>query len=414
MYKLFSTFMNFDKNNIYDKYIYLDNNATTKPCEEAIKLYNENLFLGNASSLYATKCYDIINNVKDNILLYMGLSNFEYTVIFTSCASESINTFFNTMYQYNKNIPIVTSSYEHVTTMLSINKKFNNIIYVEPNIRGIITIENLNDKIKQCNEKYNSQEIIVNIMQTNNELGSTNFIKKEQLVSRSRIIYHSDIVQAFSKYPINKADIYSISFHKLYGMAGAGALVIRNNLLYIFLKYPQINGHQNNNLRGGTENIAMIASIGAALKSTFNDRINKNISLNYKKNIILINLSKNNNVIDYVKYYDSDIKEIMYPYEIIVFHTNSINTIYMFIIYSDSVVDVSSIKMQKKLLDNGIIVSTGSACNKGKRSHVLSSVRVPESLAKCTLRISLGDYNTVDDCVTFCNVLKKTILSFIH
>ena len=396
---------------IYSSNIYLDNNATTKPCIDAIISYNKHLYLGNASALYATKCIDIINVTKILLLKCLHLPTDKYTVIFNSCASESINTFFNTMYQYNNNIPIISSSYEHITTLLAINK-FNNVTFINPDIYGIVSVDSVNKSILQQatqNLQQAANSVIVNIMQTNNELGSTNNINKKNLLHHNNIIYHVDIVQAFSKYPIVSADAYSISFHKIYGIPGCGALVISNKLLGIFAKYAQIKGHQNDHLRGGTENIAMIASINATLTSTFNNRVYKNNELLRKKNIIIDTLYKNNNVISYAKFYATydtnfDVSKFdKHEIIIVIIETNSINTILL------SVLNINNKILQLELLKRGVIVSIGSACSKGSKSHVLESIKAPKIIINGALRISIGDNNTDHDCYNFCYILNECL-----
>lgn len=402
------------KKSIYDSNVYLDNNATTKPCNAAIIAYNENIFLGNASSLYATKCVDILKTTRENLLYCIGLPSDSFTVIFTGCASESINGFLNTMYQNNSDSLVITTSYEHITALLC-SKKFKNIIYIDPDVNGIVSLEKVQNAIQNKAVSSTNLPIIVNIMQTNNETGSTNFINKRDLPNPDSLIYHADIVQAFCKYPIIEADAYSISFHKIYGIQGCGALVINNKLCPIFKKYAQIKGHQNDHMRGGTENIALISSINATLIDTFNNRSEKNKELLDKKNLILDILRKENYSSPYSKYYDIDDKTAssiaITPYELVIFDTNSINTILVSVLISNNK-NFTNLALQKKLLENKIIISIGSACSKGKGSHVLKALKSPSIVMNGALRISLGDNNTDNDCYIFCSAFKKCIEYF--
>jgi len=390
------------RRSIFKSSIYLDNNATTKPCKAAIKAYNENIFLGNASSLYANENRKIIEKTKAKIIECTGLSSNEYSIIFTSCASESINIFFNTLYEHNNNYNVVTTTYEHPTTMICL-EKFKNIQYLSPDVNGLINAGHI----------INKQPLIVNIMQTNNEIGSTNFINLSQLPLGS--IYHVDIVQSLSKYPLPHAHAYSISLHKLQGFTSSGILIIHNSLLPIFHKHPQIAGHQNDKLRGGTENTALIASIYGALTETFHNRLNKNILLLDKKMYILNILSDKFMFSPYSKYYNlpDDIIGDIYPLELVLISPlTSINTIFLSIVPA-GYRTFDNFQFQKKLLKKGIIISLGSVCNKTKESHVLRAIKAPRIIRNGVIRISLGDGNTYNDCYMFTEEFTKLLINML-
>jgi cysteine desulfurase len=371
-------------NNIYDEYVYLDNNATTRPNRGAIEEFNKNMFLGNASVGYASKARKIIERTRSYILWCAGLDPDEYIVVLTSGASESINMFINTMMKYNPNYNIQTSSYEHATTMDCL--KQYSAKYINPDVYGIINPHDF---------KY-EPNLIVTLIMTHNEIGSTNNINKEDLPEGC--IYHADVVQSFGKHPLVRADAYSISFHKLYGFPGSGALIIHKNLLPIFKTCPRICGHQNYKLRGGTENVAQIASIYGALKETFKNRVQKNIQLISKKEYIVRLLAQHYPFVDYAKYVINPVKYHRTLFEFTVINQHSINTIFL---ASVSIFPVCNKVLQTRLLTKKIIVGLGAACS--EKNTVLDSVFAPPIIKQSIIRVSLGDYNTYADCRRFVN-----------
>lgn len=378
--------------NIYNSHIYLDNNATTQPSLECVFEFNKHIYHGNASALYGQNAKNILNRTRNKILECAQLDPSEYIVILTSGASESINVFINTLMKYNNAYNIITSSYEHTTTLDCV-RQYKNVTYINPNPFGYLHPQSIPAFKTPC---------IVSLIMTHNEIGNTNYIHKQDLPLKD-CIYHVDAVQSFGKYPLVTADAYTFSFHKLYGFPGIGALVIHKSLYPAFKAYPQICGHQNYNLRGGTENIALIASVYGALNQTFKNRLYKNIQLYCKKNYILAKLNEYYPVIDYGLYVaNKGHKVTPYKYEFTVINLNSINTLFL----STLNPYVCKYKLQKALLKQNIIVGTGSACNSNGDNHVLKALDVPQLVKQGTLRISVGDNNTYREC-------KKFVIAFI-
>lgn len=380
---------------VYDSYVYLDNNATTKPNKGAIVEFNKNMFLGNASAGYATRARDVIDRTRRYILWCAGLPPEDYIVILTSGASESINMFINTMMTHNPNSTIQTSSYEHATTIECL--KQYGARYVSPDITGVVNPKDFKP----------APNLIVTLIMTHNEIGSTNFINKEDLPD---CVYHADVVQSFGKHPLVRADAYSMSFHKLYGFPGSGALIIHKSLFSIFKMCPRICGHQNYSLRGGTENVAQIASIYGALKETFRNRIQKNALLLNKKEYILNLLAAHYPFVEYWRYVAAPAKHRSTLFEFTVVNAHSVNTIFLSAI---SALPCCNRVIQSKLMAKKIIVGLGAACSESARqSAVLDSIMAPPIVRQGIIRVSLGDYNTFADCRRFVSAYISVLHGF--
>lgn len=366
-------------NNVYKSYVYLDNNATTKPNNSAIFEFNKCLFLGNASAHYGHKARRIIERTRNTILKCAELDPKEYIVILTSGASESINMFINTLMLDDPNRRIQTSSYEHKTTMDCLEKYSSKTTYISPNEYGEISSKSFTPM----------DNLVVTLIMAHNEYGSVNYIDKHDLPP---CIYHVDVVQGFGKYPLPRADAYTISFHKLNGFQGCGALIIHYSLYEIFKSRAQICGTQNYNTRGGTENIPLIASIHGALIEKFTDRSIKNTLLLDKKEYILNNLSR------YYRIFDYRSEHVLGPVQLTVINLNSINTIYLCVLFV-GIPQICGKYLCSKLYDDyKIIVSTGSACN---TSNINKHTFIPDILKISGIRISLGDDTRYSDCRKF-------------
>jgi cysteine desulfurase len=337
------------------------------------------------------------------LLHYAQLSERDYFVIFTSGASEANNMVFKAFNEYDPNLIVVTTQYEHATSMKCLSR-LSNVTYIAPDMHGHINVSDVNTSITTSNT-------LVSIMAVNNEIGSINNINKEDLLP---CIYHADCAQAFGKYTLPSADLYSISFHKLYGFPGIGALIVKREYLKIFQTCPHIAGSQNFNCRGGTENIPLIASTIGAMHETFTNRIQKNIQLYDNVNYILFLLNQRYIISPYDKYYNQPdtITGDIDPYDIVLISSDSINTLLISIVKFGPLTNrICNRKIQQKMLDKKIIISIGSACGslKENNSHVLTAINAPFVIRSGVIRISLGDYNTKSDCRKFVNALTQTM-----
>jgi cysteine desulfurase len=280
-------------------------------------------------------------------------------------------------------------------------------------------------------------------MHVNNEIGVVNDIAQIAKAAQSRgIPFHTDAVQSIGKWPIAMAqsgqeiDALSLSFHKLYGPTGIGALVVSPRVAKLLGKTPQICGSQNSGLRGGTDNVSGIAGSSESMRVTFKHRCAKNKHLmDMKARIIqtLVGFFKFGKIDRYVG--KPDTFAVMGPDRSgqehkrnwngeIVFlgptlgcgmpnlGKTSPNTLLMsFVKYGPLEQHFCNVRLKHELWESGIIVSIGSACNTAnpQPSHVLKELRLPYIVRCGVIRVSLGDYNTIDECDQFCRKLIELV-----
>lgn len=395
--------------------VYLNNNATTfmppVVCKEINKWFNS----GNASVDMKSK--ELIDNSKKLISKFNNAPLDNYEIIFTSCASESNSTIINAVASQSKNKNIITSSIEH-NSILKALKALNNIKVkiVEPDKYGLINPEDVEKLI-------DSNTILISIMYMNNEIGSINNVKEiGRIANKSNIIFHCDAVQMYGKCRINiqkmNIDVLSASFHKLYGPPGIGLLIMSKTILrkHNVDFVPLIAGSQNNNLRGGTENIPYIAGAISALRWNFHNRKEKNQKICKLMEYLKERISSEYllvNYADFSKTLLNDNKVVIVYYGHKSDKEQSCNTILLSI--GSNRVKVCNIKMKKYLESKNLILGIGSACNASnkKSSHVLFSLNVPPVLRRGTLRVSLGDYNNMNEIKLFCDVYLRMINKMI-
>ena len=372
------------------KEIYLDNSATTRVCDlavlESVKMMKEHY--GNPSSnhqkgLQAENVLDDSRKVISDVLHCRTDELF-----FTSGGTESNNiailgTALSRKHMGNR---IVTSYIEHSSVlgaMEQLEKRGFEVIYLKPDRYGMISQAQLINAI-------NKKTILVSLMFVNNEIGTLfpiNDIKKIIKSKNSPAAFHSDAVQAFGKIPINVkrlgVDLLSISAHKIHGPKGVGALYISKGLK---VKPIFFGGGQEAGISPGTEPMPAIAGFKGAVTELKNYNVNKIVQLN---SYCIRLLSKNNQIV------------INSPPNAI---PNIINI---------SVKRIKSETMTNFLSSKGIYVSNGSACSKGKRSHVLKAIGLPDELIDSSIRVSFSRYNTIEDVEYFIKCLNEGISQLI-
>ena len=266
---------------------------------------------------------------------------------------------------------IVTSAIEHSSIMESMayleNEGFQ-VTYLTPDENGVIPM----DKIK---EAVDDKTILVSVMMANNEVGSINDIAKIRKIvtaKKSPALIHTDAVQAFGKLNIKvkklDVDLMTISSHKIHGPKGVGALYIKKGKRILPIHF---GGEQEKKIRPGTEALPLIGAFGVAVSEL---EIDKNYQLVQELN-------------DYAKSKLSSIDSVT---------LNSKDNALPYIL-NISVKGIRSETMLHYLAQNNVYVSSGSACAKGKPSHVLSAMGVSRDSADSALRISFSKLNTKDD-----------------
>ncbi len=375
------------------KKIYLDHNATTKCSEE---VYNEMLpyfkeHFGNPSSVYSlgldTK--EVINAARSKVAKLINAKEDE--IIFTSCASEAnVTAIMNATKTFPNKKHIITTMIEHASIMETMKYLENNgyeVTYLSVNNLGQIDLLEIENSIRK-------DTCLIAVMMANNEIGNIYPIKEIACIANEHNIYfHCDAVQAVGKVRIDVknlgVDTLSIAGHKINAPKGIGVLYVRNDISFT----PLIFVHQENNRRGGTENVPYIVGLGKASEMILEDNYQTSGKIKELRDYMEKEIKKN--ISDVFIYGDMDNRM---P------NTSSI-----------AFLGVDATKLMMMLESFGIFVSTGSACNSeiAEPSHVL--VACGADLEKYQpIRISLGKENTkeeidifVRNLINIVNVLRK-------
>jgi len=373
---------------------YLDNSATTKPCKECINAVSamlENNW-GNPSSLHSLG----INAMKDVIAARtaiadsLGVSKEE--IIFTSGGTEANNMAIFGAVKARKRLGnrIITTAIEHESVLQSaqeLEKQGFEVIYLKPDKNGNITKEQLFDAV-------NKETILVSIMYINNEVGSVlpvESIARAVKKADSPALIHLDCVQAYGKININPkklgAHMVTVSAHKVHGPKGIGALYISKDANLTDQNFARtFGGEQEKKLRPGTESAPLIAGFGAAVKSMSVTAQQKN----------------------YIKELNEYAKTQLGSVDGITFNSPDNASAYIINLYVPTFMRSQTI-IQELCANYDIYVSNGSACAKGKRSHVLTSMGLSDEVIDKSIRVSLCANNTKEDIDNLVNALKDLI-----
>lgn len=375
------------------KTIYFDHAATTAVAPE-VKEAMEPYFCenyGNASSLYELgyKSKEAINIARGNVAKAINAKPNE--IYFTSCGSESDNLALKGVaraHRQNGN-HIITSRIEHpavLNTCRQLEKEGFRVTYLNVDKNGFIDLEELKNSI-------NSKTILVSIMFANNEVGTIEPIKEiSRIVHSNNAIFHTDAVQAVGNIKIDVKemgiDLLSMSAHKFYGPKGVGALYVRDGIDFIQL---QNGGHQENDKRAGTENVAGIVGLGKAIEIANDNVMHNNGKLLNLRNYCIEQIK---NRIPYIRI-NGDLNSRL---------PGNINISFLYVNGKDLV---------KLLAKKGICTSSGSACSSGlpQPSHVLLAMGLSEDIASSALRITLGKENTKEDIDYFVDELEKIVVN---
>lgn len=371
----------------YKYNIYLDNAATTKPFEEVVALYNkvtlESFANPSSSHHLGIEASTKLEKARSLILKELGLN--DYSLIFTSGATEGLNTIlkgYANKYK-NRGNKIISSVIEHPAVRESLNSLKNEgfeVVYIPVNEQGKISLVDLEKEL-------NDNTIIVCLMAVNNEVGSTLDIKGvKSLVNKyPKCIFVSDTTQGIAKEDIsyNDIDAFVISSHKIHGLKNSGALIYRKNISF----FPLLNGGgQESSFRSGTVSLANAVATFKALSLSLNEmRFNR-------KRIEEMNTFLRNELTKIAEVrINSSLDSTPY---ILNFSTNK-----------------KAAVIVEALSQRGIYVSSVSACHSKHEasSYVVGEMFHDELRAKNTLRVSLDSGNTIKDCEAFINELKDIL-----
>lgn len=325
-----------------------------------------------------------------------GTGGAGYKVIFTSGASESNATVLSHFCARGGRNHVIASAIEHKSVLDHLNSARDRgaitLSLVRPRSTGEISPEDIRAQLRP-------DTTLVCVMHANNETGVINDVAAIGAIARGAgAHFHCDTAQTFGKIAIPGAamDSFVVSFHKIHGPPGCGALVVHEPMM------PLIYGTQNEKLRGGTENLPGIAASYCSTLLTVENRAAKNRHRRVLRQYIVRVLSR---VIPVVKY--SEYKPPARNCIVIFGGTNVIPGTLLLSLVSPTA-NICNVELKKKLESRGIIVSIGSACNTSSKSasHVLDAFGADQLVKRGTLRVSIGDGTTFED-------VKKFVTNFI-
>ena len=370
--------------------IYLDNSATTRPCDDAVEAITRALTQdwGNPSALYdfGINAARQLRIARHQVAAAMGAESDR--VFFTSCGTEADNwAIYGTVKRLGKRGKhIITTAMEHhaiLNCMKDLEAQGYEVTYLQPDTMGNISMEDLKAALRK-------DTILVSIMMVNNEVGSVQPIgQMARLTHRlcPDALFHTDAVQGFLKIPFQAktlgADLISVSSHKIHGPKGAGALYISPNLK----SFPALilGGGQEGGYRSGTEATPAIFGFAAAAEAgrqTFRQDIQREKDL-------LQSLCEKLSALPGVKLNGAHEAPHILNVAIPGLPTqNSINL----------------------LQDRGICVSAGSACAKGHRSHVLTAMGIEGETIDASFRISLSRETRQEDIDSLAQAVEEALL----
>ncbi|HWP52181.1 MAG TPA: cysteine desulfurase family protein [Clostridia bacterium] len=372
--------------------IYFDNAATTRVDEDVVALMAQIMReeYGNPSSLHTrgVQAQLLVEHAKKQLLSALGAKNGE--VLFTSGGTEANNLalFGAADAKKRRGNRIIITSIEHSSVLAAAHelaRRNFEVVEISPESDGRISVEKLLDA---CNE----DTILVSMMLVNNEVGTIQPVAEAAKKLRAKApnaLLHTDAVQAFGKIPFSVAtlgvDMLSLSGHKIHAPKGVGALYLANKVRITPLLY---GGSQQHGLRPGTESVPMITALGLAAKNAASALTENRASAQRIKDTLINGLAALPNVVI------NSPAENCSPF-----------------LLNCSIVGYRSETLLHFLASHGIYVSSGSACSKGAKSHVLAAMGKSTREIESALRLSLCKYNTPQEAERFCDVLSIAVHS---
>ena len=356
--------------------IYLDNSATTRVCEKSAEKVLELMTqcYGNPSSLHKKGLEAQREVAHARQAVAVSLSAQPREIIFTSGGTEANNlaVLGGAAAGRRRGKRIVTTAIEHPSVlepMRQLEKEGFEVVFLTPDADGRVPEEAVLKAVT-------GDTILISVMAVNNELGSIQpieVLKKAVKRAGAPALVHVDGVQAYGKLPLRPEklgiDLLTVSGHKIHGPKGVGALYVSKNARILPRTF---GGGQERELRPGTEAAPLIAGLGAAVEE-LPDWRQAYSRMEKLRDYTLQKLSGLEGV------------EVNSPVEGLPYLLNF------------SALGIRSETMLHFLAQRGIYVSAGSACAKGKQSHVLKAAGLPDSRISSAIRVSFSRENTERD-----------------
>ena len=356
--------------------VYADNAATTAVSDAALAAmmpcFQE--IYGNPSSLHTPgqRAAEKLAAARETFAKYLNADPREIT--FTSGGSEADNQALRSaalLGARKGKKHIISTKFEHhaiLHTLQALEKEGYEVTLLDIPPDGVVTAEQVKDAIRP-------DTCLVTIMFANNEIGTIQPIPEIGAVCHEAgVLFHTDAVQAAGHLPIDvqamHIDMLSLSAHKFHGPKGVGVLYARRGIALTNVIH---GGAQERGKRAGTENVAGICGMAAALKEAC-DHIDENTAkVSAMRDYLIENLSK-------------------IPHSAL--NGDPVHRLPGNVSFCFEGIEGESLLL---LLDmHGIAASSGSACTSGSLdpSHVLLALGRPHEVAHGSLRLSFSEYNT--------------------
>lgn len=375
--------------------IYFDNAASSEINPDLIPAYTQLLtkYYANQGSnhKFGLEINHLVDQSRQTILKSLGLGS-DYQVIFTSGATEANNLFLKGYIQayIQRGKKIITSAGEHDSVLKPLQRLASdyglNLVVLPLNEHGVINLSDLETAIDK-------DTILVSIMAVNNETGAlTNLKAIHHVVSRfPKCVFHADVTQAIAKvhFDYSDADALTFSAHKINGLKGSGALILKKSLT---IKPLFDGGTYEGGFRQGTPDSP------------------KNILLAKTLNLAMSNHKENHEKV-------RDIKRKIIAY--LRSHPDVI--LNSPVLASDYILSFSLLKHRASVIAQGlsnheIMVSTTSACSSktNASSHVILSMFNDSKRAHEVIRLSFSPFNTLEEADTFIHIFNQLLEKTHH
>lgn len=376
--------------------IYFDNAATTRVSDTAAQaaLTAMTELYANPSSAHAFgfEAEKALRAARAAVLAALGFTPSEGSLVFTGSGSEADNLALrgaaHALARRGRHIVLSDSEHPAVeNTAKDLEKEGFTV--------SRISTESGKLDLDEARAVLTPDTILVSCMAVNNETGAIYDIASLASLAKAlcpNALFHTDAVQAFTKIPAGvwkKADLVSVSAHKIHAPKGVGALFVRKGVRLV----PCITGGgQENGLRSGTEAMPGICAMAAAAKQATADFAALDTQ---------------------VKQINTYLRERLCVLDGVCINTEPDG--FLPHILSIAVPGLRSEILLRFLSERGIYVSAGSACSaKHADNRVLSAFGLPDKIADSTLRLSFSADNTTAECDAFVKALSDAMQTLIH
>ncbi|HXN83591.1 MAG TPA: IscS subfamily cysteine desulfurase [Myxococcales bacterium] len=361
--------------------IYLDNNATTpvdpRVLDAMLPYFREEF--GNAASrshAYGWRAEEAVEDAREKIAALIGASGKE--LVFTSGATESNNLAIKGVAEFykDKGDHIITIRTEHkcvLDTCKRLERQGFRVTYLDVDKAGRVSAD-------QVREAITDKTILVSVMFANNEIGTVQPVAEIGAVCREKgVLFHTDAVQGVGKLPFNvdevKADLVSVTAHKIYGPKGIGALYVRRKPTRVRIAPLIDGGGHERGMRSGTLNVPGIVGFGKAAELARAEMAEEGL----RTGRLRLKLQE---------YFFSHLDKLELNGHPVHRLPGNLNVSFAY-------VEGEALMMAIK----NVAVSSGSACTSAslEPSYVLRACGVSEELAHTSIRFGIGRFNSEEE-----------------